>query len=75
MWWLKGRRFFPDIFGTIIYQAVHAILALRINGFITEDFIASGLLAGIRLGGHKNCFQKTDERKNKITIFTPNLVV
>ena len=72
---MKGRGFFPDIFGTIIYKAVHAIFALRINGFIAVDFTALRLLAGIRPGGYKNCFQKTDERKNKITIFTQNLVV
>jgi hypothetical protein len=50
---MKGRGFFPGRSGDTVYQAVHAIFALRINGFITVDITASRLKSSTRFGGKK----------------------
>ena len=60
---MKGRGFYSGRSGDIIYQAVHTIFALRINGFLTVDFSALRLKSSYRAGGIKIAYKTLTRKK------------
>jgi len=67
---MKGRGFYSDRSGDTIYQAVHAIFALRINGAITVENTASRLKSSRKFGGKKIAYKKLTVEKIKSRYLT-----